>query len=160
MNSGAFSRFPCAMEAKNRHAPLDATIGRAKGAVAETAASGIGRTPSTEMMVSDRIERPWALMRHHAGWADVFHIDSETSDSITGFYPDRESVGPPVTYSLRAVLARYLTIESARAAREGAVSEWRKHDAGVRDAETALHAAEKLREDAWLNSLRDAASRG
>lgn len=110
--------------------------------------------------MSDRIERPWALMRHHAGWADVFHIDSETSDSITGFYPDRESVGPPVTYSLRAVLARYLTIEAARAAREGAVSEWRKHDAGVRDAEVALHAAEKLREDAWLNSLRDAASRG
>jgi len=70
---------------------------------------------STEIMVSDRIERPWALMRHHAGWADVFHIDSETSDSITGFYPDRESVGPPVTYSLRAVLARYLTIEAARA---------------------------------------------
>ena len=109
--------------------------------------------------MSDRIERPWALMRHHAGWADVFHIDSETADSITGFYPDRESVGPPVTYSMRAVLARYPTIEAARAAREGAVSEWRKHDAGVREAETALHAAEKLREDAWLASLRDAADR-
>ena len=51
--------------------PLDATIGRAKGAVAETAARGIGRTASTEIMVSDRIERPWALMRHHAGWADA-----------------------------------------------------------------------------------------
>ena len=65
-----------------------------------------------------------------------------------------------MTYSLRAVLARYLTIEAARAAREGAVSEWRKHDAGVRDAEVALREAEKLREDAWLNSLRDAAARG
>jgi hypothetical protein len=110
-------------------------------------------------LVSDRIERPWALMRHHAGWADVFHIDSETADSITGFYPDRESVGPPVTYSLRAVLARYPTIEAARSAREGAVSEWRKHDAGVREAEMALRAAEKLREDSWLSSLRDAANR-
>ena len=109
--------------------------------------------------MSDRIERPWALMRHHAGWADVFHIDSETADSITGFYPDRESVGPPVTYSLRAVLARYPTIEAARGASEGAVSEWRKHDEGVREAEMALRAAEKLREDAWLNSLRDAAGR-
>ena len=59
----------------------------------------------------------------------------------------------------RAVLARYPTIESARAAREGAVSEWRKHDAGVRDAEVKLRDAEKLREDAWLNSLRDAAER-
>ena len=95
--------------------------------------------------MSDRIERPWALMRHHAGWADVFHIDSETSDSITGFYPDRESVGPPVTSSLRAVLARYLTIEAARAAREGAGSEWRKHDAGVRDAEVQLDVQRRRR---------------
>ena len=83
--------------------------------------------------MSDQIQRPWALMRHHAGWADVFHVDSETADSITGFYPDRETVGPPVNYSTRAVLARYSTLESARAAREGAVSEWRKHDAAVRD---------------------------
>ena len=109
--------------------------------------------------MSDRIERPWALMRHHAGWADVFHIDSETADSITGFYPDRETVGPPVTYSLRAVLARYPTLESARAAREGAVSAWRKFDAGVHEAETKLREAEKLREDSWLASLRDAAAR-
>ena len=110
--------------------------------------------------MSERMERPWALMRHHAGWADVFHIETESADSISGFYPDRDTVGPPVTYSVRAVLARFPTLEGARAAREGAVSEWRKHDAGVRDAEVALHAAEKLREDAWLNSLRDAASRG
>jgi hypothetical protein len=109
--------------------------------------------------VSDLIERPWALMRHHAGWADVFHIDSEAADSITGFYPDREAVGPPVNYSTRAVLARYPTLEAARAAREGAVSEWRKHDAAVRDAEVQLRDAEKMREDAWLNSLRDAAAR-
>jgi hypothetical protein len=68
-------------------------------------------------------------------------------------------VGPPVNYSTRAVLARYPTLESARAAREGAVAEWRKHDAAVRDAETALREAEKKREDAWLASLRDAAER-
>lgn len=109
--------------------------------------------------MSDRIERPWALMRHHAGWADVFHIDSESADSITGFYPDRETVGPPVNYSVRAVLARFPTLEAARAAREGAVAEWRKHDAGVRDAEATLRDAEKLREDAWLGCLRDAAAR-
>lgn len=109
--------------------------------------------------MSERMERPWALMRHHAGWADVFHIETETADSITGFYPDRETVGPPVSYSVRAVLARFPTLEAARGAREGAVSEWRKHDAAVRDAETALRGAEKAREDAWLKCLRDAAER-
>ena len=108
--------------------------------------------------MSDQIERPWALMRHHAGWADVFHIDSENPDSITGFYPDRETVGPPVTYSVRAILARFETMEAARAAREGAVLEWRKHDAAVRDAETTLREAEKAREDAWLTCLKGAAA--
>ncbi|MCR5875269.1 hypothetical protein LRS10_14395 [Phenylobacterium sp. J426] len=106
------------------------------------------------------IERPWALMRHHAGWADVFHVESETGDSITGFYPDRETVGPPVSYSTRAVLARYPTMEAARAAREEAVGEWRKHDAAVREAEDKLRQAEKAREEAWLGCLRDAATRG
>jgi hypothetical protein len=110
--------------------------------------------------VSDQIERPWALMRHHAGWADVFHVEHETADSITGFYPDREQVGPAVTYSKRAVLARYTSIESARAAREEAVSEWRKHDADVREAEAKLHEAEKKREQAWIDCLQDAAMRG
>lgn len=109
--------------------------------------------------MSERMERPWALMRHHAGWADVFHIESETPDSISGFYPDRETVGPPVSYSVRAVLARYPTLEAARAAREEAVGEWRKHDAAVRDAEAQLRAAEKAREDAWIKCLRDAAER-
>ncbi|CAN5760067.1 hypothetical protein BH11PSE1_BH11PSE1_11120 [soil metagenome] len=104
------------------------------------------------------VQRPWALMRHHAGWADVFHIDSENTDSITGFYPDRETVGPPVTYSVRAILARFETMEAARAAREGAVLEWRKHDAHVRDAETTLREAEKAREDAWLTCLKGAAA--
>jgi hypothetical protein len=117
------------------------------------------RRADEEISVSERLERPWALMRHHAGWADVFHIETESNDSITGFYPDRETVGPPVSYSVRAVLARFPTLEAARAAREGAVSEWRKHDAGVRDAETALRNAEKAREDAWLKCLRDAAER-
>src|SRR5512146_1303404 len=92
-------------------------------------------------------------MRHHAGWADVFHIESESADSITGFYPDRETVGPPVSYSVRAVLARFATLEAARAAREGAVAEWRKHDAGVRDVESALRDAETAREDARLMRL-------
>ena len=105
------------------------------------------------------IAKPWALMRHHAGWADVFHIETESADSITGFYPDRETVGPPVTYSTRAVLARFPTMEAARAAREGAVLEWRKHDAGVREAESKLRDAEKAREEAWIACLRDAAAR-
>ena len=26
--------------------------------------------------MSDAIEKPWALMRHHAGWADVFRIEN------------------------------------------------------------------------------------
>lgn len=107
--------------------------------------------------MTDQISKPWALMRHHAGWADVFHIESESADSITGFYPDRETVGPPVNYSVRAVLARYPTLEAARAAREGAVLEWRKHDAAVRDAETQLRDAEKAREDAWIGFLRQEA---
>jgi hypothetical protein len=84
-------------------------------------------------------------------------VETESADSVTGFYPDRETVGPPVTYSVRAVLARFPTMEAARSAREGAVLEWRKHDAAVRDAETALRDADKAREDAWLKCLRDAA---
>ena len=106
--------------------------------------------------MTDQIERPWALMRHHAGWADVFLIEKESADSITGVYPDRETVGPPVNYSVRAILARFETLEGARGAREGAVLEWRKHDAHVREAETTLRAAERAREDAWLNCLKGA----
>jgi hypothetical protein len=112
-----------------------------------------------EAAVSERIQRPWALMRHHAGWADVFNIEQETSASVTGFYPDRETVGPLVTYSTRAVLARYPTLDAARAAREEAVAEWRKHDAAVREAEARLREAERAREDAWVACLRDAADR-
>ena len=89
--------------------------------------------------MSERTERPWALMRPHAGWADVFHIESETADSITGFYPDRETVGPPVNYSVRAVLARFETMEAARAAREGAVLEWRKHSPSLGALPGHLH---------------------
>jgi hypothetical protein len=111
-----------------------------------------------ENLVSNQIERPWALMRHHAGWADVFHVENETKESVTGFYPDRETVGPPVTYSLRAVLARFDTMEAARSAREGAVAEWRKHDAAVQEADAKLRAAERAREDAWLKCLRDASN--
>lgn len=107
--------------------------------------------------MTEQIQKPWALMRHHAGWADVFHIETETEDAVTGFYPDRETVGPPVTYSMRAVLARFSTFEGAHAAREGGVSEWRKHDAAVREAEAALKVAEQAREAAWLQWLRAAA---
>jgi len=63
-----------------------------------------------------------------------------------------------VTYSVRAILARFETMEAARAAREGAVLEWRKHDAAVRDAEATLREAEKAREDAWLKCLKGAAA--
>ncbi len=107
--------------------------------------------------MSTQTAKPWALMRHHAGWADVFHIDSETVDAVTGYYPDRETVGPPVTYSVRAVLARFDTFEGAHAAREGGVAEWRKHDVGVREAEAALKAAEQVREKAWTDWLKNAA---
>src|ERR1700710_2692270 len=70
-------------------------------------AGGFERDDDEEISVTERMERPWALMRHHAGWADVFHIETESADSITGFYPDRETGGPPVSYSVRAVLARF-----------------------------------------------------
>jgi hypothetical protein len=106
--------------------------------------------------MGSQIEKPWALMRHHAGWADVFRIEAETADAVTGFYPDRETVGPHVNYSARAVLGRFETLEAARAAREGGVAEWRKHDAAVKDAQAALQAAEKVREDAWLDWLKAA----
>ena len=66
--------------------------------------------------MTDHIEKPWALMRHHAGWADVFRIEGESADAVTGFYPDRETVGPHVSYSTRAVLARFPTFEAAHAA--------------------------------------------
>jgi hypothetical protein len=105
--------------------------------------------------MSDGIAKPWALMRHHAGWADIFHVDSETADAVTGFYPDREA-SEPVTYNAYAVLARFATVEAARAARERGLVERRKHDAAVDQAEAALKAAEKAREDAWVAGLRDA----
>lgn len=104
--------------------------------------------------MSEAIAKPWALMRHHAGWADVFHVESETADAVTGFYPDRETVGPHVTYSARAVLARFPTMEAARAARESGVAEWRKHDADVKKAQDALTVAENAREEAWVAWLR------
>ncbi len=110
-------------------------------------------------MMSEGIAKPWALMRHHAGWADVFNVESETAEAVTGFYPDRETVGPHVTYSARAVLARFPTLEAARAARESGVAEWRKHDGAVRSAEAALSAAEKAREDAWVAWLKSEGER-
>jgi hypothetical protein len=105
--------------------------------------------------MSQEIAKPWALMRHHAGWADIFHVESETAESVTGFYPDREA-SEPTTYNAYAVLARFGTVEAARAARERGLAERRKHDAAVDAAEAALKAAEKAREDAWVAGLRGA----
>ena len=103
--------------------------------------------------MSAGIAKPWALMRHHAGWADIFRVESETAESVTGFYPDREA-GEHVTYNAYAVLARFPTVEAARAARERGLLERRKLDAAVEQAEAALKAAEKAREDAWVAGLR------
>jgi hypothetical protein len=109
--------------------------------------------------MSTEIAKPWALMRHHAGWADIFHVESETADGVTGFYPDRES-DERVTYTMFAVLARFATVEAAKAARERGLMERRKHDAAVDQAHDALKAAEKAREDAWVAGLRAAAAEG
>ena len=103
--------------------------------------------------MSADVAKPWALMRHHAGWADIFHIESETAEGITGHYPDRES-SEPVSYTSYAVLARFATVEAARAARERGLMERRKHDAAVDAAEAALKAAVKAREDAWVAGLQ------
>ena len=80
--------------------------------------------------MSAEIARPWALMRHHAGWADIFKIESEGPEGLTGFYPDRQS-DERVTYTTYAVLARFATLEAARSARERGLAERRKHDAAV-----------------------------
>jgi hypothetical protein len=109
--------------------------------------------------MSAEIAKPWALMRHHAGWADIFRVEAETADGVTGFYPDRES-DERVTYTTFAVLARFATVEAAKAARERGLIERRKHDAAVDLAHDALKAAEKAREDAWVAGLRAAAAEG
>lgn len=93
--------------------------------------------------MSSEIAKPWALMRHHAGWADIFRVEAETPEGVTGFYPDRES-DERVSYTNYAVLARFTTQEAAKAARERGLMERRKHDAAVDAAHAALKAAEKL----------------
>jgi len=103
--------------------------------------------------MSEAIAKPWALMRHHAGWADIFFVESETADSVTGFYPDRKEA-EPVSYNAYAVLARFESSEAARAARERGLIERRKHDGAVDQAEAALKAAEKAREEAWVAGLQ------
>ena len=103
-------------------------------------------------MTSD-VAKPWALMRHHAGWADIFRIESEVGDQVTGYYPDRET-DDRVTYNTYAVLARFGSQDAARAARERGLEARRKHDAAVDAAHAALKAAEKAREDAWVAGLR------
>ena len=109
--------------------------------------------------MSAEVAKPWALMRHHAGWADIFRVESETADGVTGFYPDRAS-DERVTYNTFAVLARFATVEAAKTARERGLMERRKHDAAVDQAHDALKAAEKAREDAWVAGLRAAAAEG
>ena len=106
--------------------------------------------------MNEEIAKPWALMRHHAGWADIFRIESETPQGVTGFYPDRGS-DERATYTAYAVLARFATQEAARAARERGLTERRKHDDAVDRARAAMEAAEKAREDAWVAGLRAAA---
>lgn len=101
------------------------------------------------------IVKPWALMRRHAGWADIFFIEAEGHEGITGFYPDRES-DERVSYTPYAVLARFASLDAARAAREHGLMERRKHDGAVDAALAALKAAEKAREDAWVAGLRAA----
>lgn len=103
--------------------------------------------------MSAEIDKPWALMRHHTGWADIFHVEAETANAVTGFYPEREA-GEQVTNTAYAVLARFQTLEAAKAARERGLAERRKHDAAVDQAHAALKAAEKAREDAWIAGLR------
>jgi hypothetical protein len=103
--------------------------------------------------MSGEIAKPWALMRHHAGWADIFLVEAETADGVTGHYPDRDS-DERVSYTNYAVLARFATQDEARAARERGLMERRKHDAAVDAAHEALKAAEKAREDAWVAALR------
>jgi hypothetical protein len=107
--------------------------------------------------MSAEIAKPWALMRHHRGWADLFHIESETADTVTGVYPEREADDEQTTLRTYAVLARFATQEAATAARERGLAERRKHDGAVDQAEAALKAAEKAREDAWVAGLQAAA---
>jgi len=104
--------------------------------------------------VSTEIARPWALMRHHAGWADIFRVESETVEGVTGAYPDRDA-DEQTTYTGFAVLARFTTMEAARAARERGLVERRKHDSAVDQAEAALKAAVQAREEAWVAALQE-----
>jgi hypothetical protein len=104
-------------------------------------------------MTDIEIANSWALVRHHPGWADIFRIDSETRDGVTGCYPDRDS-DERVTHTHYAVLARFASPEAAREARERALSERRRHDEAVDRAHAALKAAEEAREEAWLAALR------
>ena len=104
-------------------------------------------------MTDIEIAKCWALVRHHPGWADLFRIESETHDGVTGNYPDRES-DERVTHTHYAVLARFASPEAAREARERGLAERRRHDDAVDRAHAALKAAEEAREEAWLAALR------
>ena len=80
--------------------------------------------------------KPWALMRHHAGWADIFHIESETATpSPASTRIGRRASRSPIT-TMRCWRASRPQ-EAARAARERGLAERRKHDAAVDAAEAA-----------------------
>ena len=81
--------------------------------------------------MSGEVAKPWALMRHHAGWADIFLVEAETADGVTGHYPDRAS-DERTSYTNYAVLARFATQGEARAARERGLLVNRTHETVVR----------------------------
>ena len=93
-------------------------------------------------------------MRHHAGWTVVFKVRQESVSKITGVHPEREALGEEVSYSTRAMLARFETQAEAEAAAGVALAAWKSHDVLVREAEARLRQAERVRENAWLAALR------
>ena len=103
--------------------------------------------------MSTEIARPWALMRHHRGWADIFHIEAEAGATVTGRYPDRDA-DEEMTLNNYAVLARFESHDDAKAARDRGLAERRRHDPTVDAAEAALKAAEQARDEAWMAALK------
>jgi len=75
---------------------------------------------------------------------------------VTGFYPIARRWDRHVSYSTRAVLARFPTFEAGPCRPRKRRREWRKHDAAVKEAEAKLRAAETVREDAWIGWLKAA----
>jgi len=80
---------------------------------------------------------------------------ADLADAVTAVLSD-EVLARRLTRDARAVLARFATLEAARAAREAAIAEWRKHDDAIHEANQKLRAVEQAREQAWLACLRGA----